>query len=331
MRLFTPLVPDPRAPLARANPLAKVAAALLLMAVLFISRDLVTPSVVLVGLVAALPLTGLAPRALIARTWPLLLAAISVGILNALFAPEQAGGLVRIGPLAVGAANLVAGLALGLRLLTIAAVGVVALATTEPTDLADALVQQLRVSPRFAVGVMAALRLLPILTDEWQIIRLARRARGVDAGRSPAAAIGLFFGELLALSSRRSGAGPGWRSPWRRAGWAAVRVAALLALSASASRTGSFSRQRRSWGEPRSGPRLRAGPSASSSADSSAASQSPRNGPSQVGSCAAPMYRTGSNGVSGKVSASPETISSERSRPRIGAYGCPWPVSPHTR
>jgi len=207
VRLFTPLVPDPRALLARANPLAKVGAALLLMAVLFVSRDLVTPSVVLVGLVATLPLTGLAARALMARTWPLLLVAVSVGILNALFAPEQAGALVRIGPLAVGAANLVAGLALGLRLLTIAAVGVVALATTEPSDLADALVQQLRVSPRFAVGVMAALRLLPILIDEWQIIRLARRARGVDAGRSPAAAIGLFFGELLALlvSSIRRG------------------------------------------------------------------------------------------------------------------------------
>jgi len=207
VRLFTPLVPDPRAPLARANPLAKIGAAVLLMAILFVSGDLVTPSVVLVGLIATLPLTGLAPRVLLARTWPLLLVASSVGILNALFAPEQTGGLVRIGPVAVGATNLVAGLALGLRLLTIAGVGVVAVATTEPTDLADALVQQLRLSPRFAVGVMAALRLLPILADEWQIIRLARRARGVDAGRSPAAAISLFFGELLALlvSSIRRG------------------------------------------------------------------------------------------------------------------------------
>jgi energy-coupling factor transport system permease protein len=199
MRLFTPLVPDPEAPLARANPIAKLGAALLLMAVLFLSADLLTPSVVLAGLLVALPLTGLAPRVLLARAGPLLLVAASVGVLNALFAPEQAGSLLRIGPLAVGGQNLLAGLALGLRLLTIAGVGVLSLASTEPTDLADALMQQLHVSPRFAVGAVAALRLLPILADEWQIIRLARRARGVDAGRPPIAAISIFFGELLTL------------------------------------------------------------------------------------------------------------------------------------
>ncbi|MDQ2933495.1 MAG: energy-coupling factor transporter transmembrane protein EcfT [Chloroflexota bacterium] len=199
MKLFTPLVPDPDAVLARSNPLAKLGAALLLMAVLFVSADLLTPVVVLAGLLPMLPLTGLAPRVILARTWPLLLVAVSVGVLNPLFAPEQAGTLLHIGPVTVGGQNLVNGLALGLRLLTIAGVGVVTLATTEPTDLADALVQQLHLSPRFAVGALAALRLLPILADEWQIIRLARRARGVDAGRSPLAAVSIFFGELLTL------------------------------------------------------------------------------------------------------------------------------------
>jgi energy-coupling factor transport system permease protein len=199
MRLFTPLIPNPAAPLARANPIAKLGAALLLMAVLFVSADVLTPTIVLLGLLAALPVTGLSPRVLVARTWPLLVVATSVGMLNALFAPEQAGALLRIGPLVVGSGNLVAGLALGLRLLTIAGVGVLSLATTQPTDLADALVQQLHVSPRFALGVTAALRLLPILADEWQIVRLARRARGVDAGRSPIAAVSIFFGELLTL------------------------------------------------------------------------------------------------------------------------------------
>lgn len=199
MRLFTPLIPNPAAPLARANPIAKLGAALLLMAVLFVSADVLTPTIVLLGLLAALPVTGLSPRVLVARTWPLLVVATSVGMLNALFAPEQAGALLRIGPMVVGSDNVVAGLALGLRLLTIAGVGVLSLATTQPTDLADALVQQLHVSPRFALGVTAALRLLPILADEWQIVRLARRARGVDAGRSPIAAVSIFFGELLTL------------------------------------------------------------------------------------------------------------------------------------
>jgi energy-coupling factor transport system permease protein len=199
MKLFTPLIPVPDAPLARANPIAKLGAGVLLLAVLFVSGDPLTTAVVLAGLLGMLPLTGLAPRALLARTWPLLLVAVSVGVLNALFAPEQSGPLLPIGPFTLGGQNLVNGVALGLRLLTVAVVGVVTLATIEPTDLADALVQQLHLSPRFAVGALAALRLLPIFADEWQIIRLARRARGVDAGRSPLAAVRIFFGELLTL------------------------------------------------------------------------------------------------------------------------------------
>jgi energy-coupling factor transport system permease protein len=200
MRLFTPLRPDPRATLARANPMAKLGAAAVLMAVLFISVDPLTPAIVLAGLLGTIPLTGLAPRDLIGRTWPILVAALVVGVLNALLAPEQRGEVALvIGPLAIGAENLEAGLGLGLRLLAIALSGVLALVTTDPTELADALVQQAHLSPRFAIGALAGARLLPIMADEWQTLALARRARGVSAGRSPVVAAQLFFGQLLAL------------------------------------------------------------------------------------------------------------------------------------
>jgi energy-coupling factor transport system permease protein len=200
MRLFTPLRPDPRAALARANPMAKLGAAALLMAILFVSVDPLTPAILLGGLLGTIPLTGLAPRDLLGRTWPILVAALAVGVLNAVLAAEQRGAVVFvIGPLAIGAANLEAGLGLGLRLLAIALSGVLALVTTDPTRLADALVQQLHLSPRFAMGALAGARLLPIMADEWQTLALARRARGVAAGRSPLAALRLFFGQLLAL------------------------------------------------------------------------------------------------------------------------------------
>ena len=89
--------------------------------------------------------------------------------------------------------------ALPLRLLAIVLAGVLATATSEPIEIADSLIQQLRVSPRFAIGVLAALRLLPLLAQEWQTLGLARRARGVEAGRSPLAAVRLFAGKLLSL------------------------------------------------------------------------------------------------------------------------------------
>jgi energy-coupling factor transport system permease protein len=188
MKLFTPLRPAPDAPLPRANPVAKLAAAGIVMTSLFMSADPITAGIVVFVLVATVPLTGLQPRDLLARTWPLLLAAVAVGILNTVFAPERPAG-----------ESLVSGVGLGLRLLGIATAGLLALATTDPTDMADAVQQQLRLSPRVAIGTLAAVRLLPVMAGEWQTLALARRARGVDAGRSPLAAARIAFGMLLVL------------------------------------------------------------------------------------------------------------------------------------
>ena len=199
MRLFTPLRPNPHAPLARANPVAKLASALLLMTVLFVSVDPLTPAVILAGLAGSVWLSGLAWRSLLARTWPILLAALSVAAVNSLFAPPAGSELIRFGPIGLSPQSLASGIALGLRVLAIAYTGVLAVATTDPTDLTDALIQQLHLSPRFAVGALAAVRLLPVMAGEWQTISLARRARGVAAGRSPLAALQLFFGKLLTL------------------------------------------------------------------------------------------------------------------------------------
>ena len=199
MRLFTPLRPNPNAVLARANPVAKLAAALLLMTVLFVSVDPLTPVVILAGLAGSVWLSGLAWRSLLARTWPILLAALSVAVVNSLFAAPTGDEPLRIGPIGLSAESLASGIALGLRVLAIAYTGVLAVATTDPTELTDSLIQQLHLSPRFAVGALAAVRLLPVMAGEWQTISLARRARGVAAGRSPLAALRLFFGKLLTL------------------------------------------------------------------------------------------------------------------------------------
>ncbi|MDQ4034312.1 MAG: energy-coupling factor transporter transmembrane protein EcfT [Chloroflexota bacterium] len=200
MQLLTPLVPDASAPLGRANPVAKLAAAVVILVVLFASLDGVTAAVVLAGLTALLPASGLGIRALFGRAWPVGITALSIGVFNVLFAAEQLGPtIVELGPLQIGGETMLNGAGLALRLLAIALAGLLATATSDPVDVADALVQQLRVSPRFSVGVLAALRLIPLLAQEWQTLGMARRARGVDAGRSPLAAVGLFAGTLMAL------------------------------------------------------------------------------------------------------------------------------------
>lgn len=200
MILVAPLVARPSAPLARAHPLPKLGAALVLMLALFVTVDAVTSAIVLGAVLCALPFTGLPPGPLSRRLAPLALAAAGIALFNTLFAADPRGAtLLTLGPLRLTDQSLANGVAAGMRLAGIAATGVVTVATIEPTDLADALVQHLRASPRFVVGALAAWRLAPLFGAEWQVIGLARRARGIEADRGLAGRIGAFPERTFAL------------------------------------------------------------------------------------------------------------------------------------
>lgn len=200
MTLADPLSTSSDSWLVRANPSAKLAAAAILMLAVFVSLDAITAALVLVGLIGVIATARLRTATLLRRTWPLLLAAAGVGLLNAALTPTRGGTVVvDLGPLVLTSGAIWIGASLALRLIAIALSGVLAVGTTDPTDLADSLVQQLRAPARFAIGTLAAVRLLPLLAEEWDTIRRARRARGVEAGRSPVAGIALFAGVTHAL------------------------------------------------------------------------------------------------------------------------------------
>lgn len=171
--------------LARANPVAKLAACFVLGIGVSLTDDPVTPALVLVGVVLALRAGGVAISVLLRRVWPLLISVTAVGVTTLLFGDNDQPWLTA--------------LAVIVRLLAIALPGVVVLLTIDPTDLADSLVQNARVPPRFAYASLAALRLLPLMATEWRTIRMARRARGADAGRNPLAHVRLFGGTVFAL------------------------------------------------------------------------------------------------------------------------------------
>lgn len=254
MQLLEPLSVERSAPLASANPLAKLGAATILMLALFVTTDLLTPALLVTAELGSLPATGIRAGAFLRRSWPLLVAAAGIGLFNALL-PAQATGqpLVAFGPLQMTTDSLLTGAALAMRLIGIAIAGVLAVATTDPTELTDALVQQLHLSPRFAVGGLAAYRLLPLFAREWQTMRLARRARGVEAGRSPIRAGRLFAGQMLtllvgavrrgtrlavAMEARGFGARPCRTTArpqhMRVADWMLIGAAAALAAAATA-------------------------------------------------------------------------------------------------
>ncbi|GAA2640435.1 energy-coupling factor transporter transmembrane component T family protein [Paractinoplanes durhamensis] len=198
--LLTQPVADPSALLARRNPVAKLAAALLFSLPLISTLDPLTPAIALAIELALLPLFGLRYAVLARRAWPLLLGGLGVLFTMVLFAADRGGTLlIGLGPFDITTGVLTAALGLILRLFAIALPGVIVFATTDPTDLADALVQNAKAPARFAIGALAAFRLLPLLGAEWQMLTLARRARGVDAGRNPVAALRLFAATAFAL------------------------------------------------------------------------------------------------------------------------------------
>jgi energy-coupling factor transport system permease protein len=179
------LGPVPDARLGRINPVAQLTAMLVVTLVLLTSLDVVTPAVVVAAELCLLPAAGLTdPLVLWRRTWPLLLGATSVGVVNVVLADDAA-------PLA--------GVGLGLRVVGLALPGVLLVAATDPVRLADALTIHWRVSTRFAFGALAALRLVPLLVAEFESVRLARRTRGVEAGRNPVAQARLLGGVAFSL------------------------------------------------------------------------------------------------------------------------------------
>jgi energy-coupling factor transport system permease protein len=191
---------DAGAPLARRNPVAKVAAGLVFSLPLIATLDPLTPAIAIAIELAVLPLFGVRHRDLARRAWPLLIAAAGVVVTLVLFAAERTGAVViDLGPLTVTTGVLVGALGLALRIIAVALPGIMVFASTDPTDLADALIQNLKAPPRFAIGALAAFRLFPLLGDQWRTLSLARRARGLDAGHNPAARVRLFVSTAFAL------------------------------------------------------------------------------------------------------------------------------------
>ncbi|RBY92434.1 energy-coupling factor transporter transmembrane protein EcfT [Blastococcus sp. TBT05-19] len=172
-------------PLSRINPVAQLTAIGIVTLVLLTSLDVVTPAVVVAAELCLFRAAGLTDlRTVWHRTWPLLIGAGSVGVVNVVLS-DEAGALT--------------GLGLALRVVGLALPGVLLVASTDPVRLADALTLHWRVSTRFAYGALAALRLAPLLVTEFEQVRLARRTRGVEAGRNPIAGARLLAGVAFTL------------------------------------------------------------------------------------------------------------------------------------
>lgn len=185
--------------LERANPLSKLAAAAVLTLTVLISVDWISSSIVLAGELVLLPLLRIPPLTLFKRIWPLFAAALIGAWGTALLAEKTGAVVLAAGPVLLTSDSVAAGVAIGLRGLAVALPGIYLLASTDPTDLADALAQKLRLPHRFVLGALAAMRLVGLLVSEWQSLGMARHARGVGADSGLLTRVRSFLGQAVAL------------------------------------------------------------------------------------------------------------------------------------
>lgn len=111
-----------------------------------------------------------------------------------------------LGPISISKESFYRGLHLGFRSIAFGCQGLLFVLTTSSTGLFYALMQRLKLSPKYAYSFMASLRLMPMALDELRIRRDALSVRG--AGRGSSASLlrlpELYALPLLAQSIRRA-------------------------------------------------------------------------------------------------------------------------------
>ncbi|RBP63133.1 energy-coupling factor transport system permease protein [Brevibacterium sanguinis] len=190
---------------ARCNPLTKITVALVLMVAALLSIDLVSAGIVLAFSLVLLPASGLDPVQALKRLWFLPAGALLAAWGTAILAEKTGAVLVELGPLLITTGSASVAAAIFVRALALAIPLVVLASTIDPRDLADALIQHLRLPETLVVSVLAAGRLLGLLVVDWQTLSMARRARGVADGsplqRASSLVAGIFA--LLVQAIRR--------------------------------------------------------------------------------------------------------------------------------
>lgn len=201
------LTPDIRSSrIAAVNPVAKLAAALLISLTLVLTIDWVSAGVALALEAVLLPFAGVSARQFWLRTAPVWIAAVAAAVATAFYGADSGAVLWGLGPATVTEGSLALAGAIALRVLAIGIPGVILFATSDPTDLADGLAQLVHLPARFVLGALAALRLVGLFIDDWRALGRARRARGIGDGGGPIGAIGRLGSRsfaLLVLSLRR--------------------------------------------------------------------------------------------------------------------------------
>ena len=133
------------------NPVTRLFAGLFVGLPLIFSLDVVSSSTALVLSLIAIFALGFTPRTVLRYTWPILIGAAGAFISVAIYNKDH---------------NVMLAVATAIRVLAMGAPAVILVMRMDPTDLADAFVQKLKMSDRFVYAALAGFRLLPLLQED---------------------------------------------------------------------------------------------------------------------------------------------------------------------
>jgi energy-coupling factor transport system permease protein len=134
-------------------------------------------------------LARLSPLEIIRGTWLFIIACVGFFVVQSVTLPGSTVAFRVLSiPIFVESADYA--LASALRIYTIVLSSVVFVRTTDPRDLAISLVTQMHMPYRIAYAFFIALRIVPMIEEEIQIIRAAQAVRGVARKRGIAGRIG---------------------------------------------------------------------------------------------------------------------------------------------
>lgn len=171
------------------NPTMKAFAVLIPALLLAFSFDPLTPFFYLVFTIAVTFLFGKVGF----KRWlmifsPFILLAVSFAWMTMLHPSGAFSGgdvLFSIWSLQVTSESFWAGISLGLRSLSFAALSLLFVLTTDSTKFMLSLMQQCKLPPKLTFGILAGYRFLPTFRYELQVLRQAHRIRGVGIARGP--------------------------------------------------------------------------------------------------------------------------------------------------
>lgn len=188
---------------AKINPVSRFIGALILCIPMFFTLDVVSASVAFGLEMLLLWIGGVAPWTVLRKTWPVWIAATGSFVSVALYGKTSGTVLANLGGIIViSQGSLYLALATFLRVAAIAVPGVILALGLDPTDLADGLVQILRLPQRFVYGGLAGMRMFTLLQDDWRALGQSRRSRGLGDGSTIKRVFSQAF-SLLVVSIRR--------------------------------------------------------------------------------------------------------------------------------